>query len=220
MKDQINKKSLLYGIGGVILGSALGASGIIILSSFEGPAITNTIALIGGLGGGAISGGLTFWGVKHTIKAQREKDELEILPRWIMTLEKIKKTLEEWAADKDSFIYSIQNFENHQRKSQLRTEAIEKFQRDTEKLRIGLSSDYLQADGNVYAKVKVFLNKTRIIAEDMKKIEEDPTECSLKDLQEIHAKKLEDLNTKTKELENFLQESLKAYEEKLFSYYN
>ncbi|MGE1048666.1 hypothetical protein [Bacillus sp. GMs2/1] len=220
MKDQINKKNLLYGIGGGILGSALGASGIIILSSFEGPAITNTIALIGGLGGGAISGGLTLWGVKHTIKAQRKKDELEIFPKWIMTLDKIKEVLKTWEDSRISFVSQIQNFNNIPKRTQLRIDAIDDFQVSIKKLTSELLPHYLQADGNIYAKVKGFLNELEVIVADMKEIEDGPKEYSLEELQRLHGEKILDLNTKTRQLQDFLQKKLETYEESLFNYYN
>ncbi|MCU5002912.1 hypothetical protein CN504_13685 [Bacillus anthracis] len=89
-KYQWNKEGLIYGIGGGVLGSMLTASGIVIISAFEGSISTNVVTLTAGLGGGIISGGLTLFGVRRTIELQKEKEDKAAIPQKILTLHKLE----------------------------------------------------------------------------------------------------------------------------------
>ena len=90
-----NKEGLLSGIGGGILGSILMAAIIIVVLKFDGQVITNVVTLIAGLGGGIISGSLTWLGVKYTINEQRRKERKDSIPQKILSLHKLREIIKE-----------------------------------------------------------------------------------------------------------------------------
>lgn len=88
-KDKINL--ILYTIGGGIVGSALFAA-----TTYGAQTVTNISTLIGGLGGGVISGFLTLQGVKHTIELQKEKESEDSKPQKVQSIHIMIKLTEEY----------------------------------------------------------------------------------------------------------------------------
>ncbi|MBF7146762.1 hypothetical protein [Bacillus toyonensis] len=87
--DKINL--VLYTIGGGIVGSALFAA-----TTYGAQTVTNISTLIGGLGGGVISGFLTLQGVKHTIELQKEKESEDSKPQKVQSIHIMIKLTEEY----------------------------------------------------------------------------------------------------------------------------
>ncbi|MED2706614.1 hypothetical protein [Bacillus toyonensis] len=115
-KNQWNKEGLIYGIGGGVLGSMLTASGIVLISAFEGPVITNAVTLTAGLGGGIISGALTLFGVRRTIELQKEKEYKAAIPQKILALHKLEEIVLEYHSKIRKLIaieYMNKEDENH-----------------------------------------------------------------------------------------------------------
>ncbi|AWC30021.1 hypothetical protein [Bacillus cytotoxicus] len=77
-------------VGGVV-GSALFA-----VTAYGGQTVTNISTLIGGLGGGVISGFLTLQGVKRTIELQKEKESEDSKPQKVQSIHIMIKLTEEY----------------------------------------------------------------------------------------------------------------------------
>ncbi|PEW84774.1 hypothetical protein CN445_21810 [Bacillus cereus] len=88
-KDKINL--ILYTIGGGIIGSALFAA-----TTYGAQTVTNISTLIGGLGGGVISGFLTLQGVRRTIELQKEKEHEDSKPQKVRSIHVMKKLTEDY----------------------------------------------------------------------------------------------------------------------------
>ncbi|MFD4854565.1 hypothetical protein ACFVV6_23005 [Bacillus mycoides] len=221
MKNKLDKNSLLYGIGGGLLGSTLVA--MIVFLSLEGAAVTNMVTLIGGLGGGIISGTLTLFGVKRTIDLQREKERLDSMPQRIKGLMEIQEILQKWNLDtKIKFIKDIKKIDIS--KGSARLSVISKIKESLPILKESLYPKYLEVDGIVYTEIKGFLKHLETWVEETndfeeKIVEEEEQEDSSMDIKNFYGSKVSDLENNYDMLTTSMDNLIKEYENLLFKYY-
>ncbi|MDR4169545.1 hypothetical protein [Bacillus nitratireducens] len=225
-KNQWNKEGLMYGIVGGVLGSMLTASGIILISAFEGPVITNTVTLTAGLGGGIISGTLTLLGVKRTIDLQKEKERLDSVPQRIKYLMDIQESLANWNLHtKVKFILKVR--ETDLSKSYIVKHVfLADFETGRGKLVEAIYPVCLEVDGVVYTEIKSFLEYLETIREEIldfeEKIvdkEEQEENIPIVDINNFYEGIIKNLETNYDTLITLLKKRLKEYENLLFKYY-
>ncbi|QWH09828.1 hypothetical protein [Bacillus mycoides] len=215
MKKQIDKTSLLYGFGGGIVGSTVVASLVVV--SLQGPAATNIVTLTAGLGGGIISGALTLLGVNRTINLQKEKERLDNIPQRIKGLMEIQGVLKKWNLDaKIKFIISIKK--DTIPVGSLRIEYVSQLKKTIIPLGKSLYPKYLEVDGIIYTKIKVFLEYLETWVEQVLDFEENE-DIPLVNIENFYGGKIKELENCYETLTEVLEDSLKKYENILFKHY-
>ncbi|KAB2443278.1 hypothetical protein [Bacillus luti] len=161
-KNQWNKEGLIYGIGGGVLGSMLTASGIVLISAFEGPVITNAVTLTAGLGGGIISGALTLFGVRRTIELQKEKEYKAAIPQKILALHKLEEIVGEYLS-KIYNLYAIE-YMNEENENDLveYNRLTRNFKKEFNGLEYSALTEALKTNEKVYKIVKSSLLLVRV----------------------------------------------------------
>ncbi|MGG0257573.1 hypothetical protein ABEY48_01075 [Bacillus mycoides] len=210
--DKINL--VLYTIGGGIIGSALFAA-----TTYGSQTVTNISTLIGGLGGGVISGFLTLQGVRRTIELQKEKEHEDSKPQKVRSIHVMKKLTEDYKLRITMLKGSISTISKDGNTEMLNE--IMKYQdekeNDFEHFRDKMIEESLNVNRYVYLMVKE--NLKNISPEDLQLTAKifagkfHPT----KDLKEGITFYIESILRKVLSIEKNLEKELTIYEDSLFS---
>ncbi|HDR4864598.1 TPA: hypothetical protein QCR55_000930 [Bacillus cereus] len=212
-KNQWNKEGLIYGIGGGVLGSMLTASGIVLISAFEGPVITNTVTLTAGLGGGIISGVLTLFGVRRTIDLQKEKERKDSIPQKILFLHKLRKSINECRDNIIDLKVAAEKLEVQKK--------TEESQMKLQKLESKLIEESLRTSSEVYKATFKFVEMMSLYRDSVRRAFLD---YSLSDTQEERDKSVNSINKsygllvkEIEELKEMVSQALNEFEEEMFT---
>lgn len=150
--DKINL--VLCTVVGGIVGSALFA-----VTAYGGQTVTNISTLIGGLGGGVISGLLTLQGVRKTIDLQKKKEFEDSKPQKILSLHIMKKLVEEYKVRIFSLNEVASTISKHGN-TRLLNEIVEELDakgNDFERFNDKMIKESLNVNSDVYLAVKLEL---------------------------------------------------------------
>ncbi|GAB6594372.1 hypothetical protein C2L96_21090 [Bacillus cereus] len=206
---------VLYTVGGGIVGSALFAA-----TTYGAQTVTNISTLIGGLGGGVISGFLTLQGVKRAIDLQKEKEREESKPQKVLSLHLMIKLTKRYKF-RIRMLKSVENSipgSGHKRlKEMLEYLDKEKTAIDFEYFSDKMIEESLRIDRDIYFPIKESLDRIStydivldscISTGDMRPKEE---------LQEDVTKYIGKILMRVNEIKDFLERELDKYEQSLFS---
>lgn len=211
-KDKMNL--ILYTIGGGILGSALFAA-----TMYGAQTVTNISTLIGGLGGGVISGFLTLQGVKRAIELQKEKEREESKPQKIRSIHKMKnltadynlriimlKGAIDWIS-KDGNTEKLNEISDH----------LDEKGNDFDRFKDKMIKESLMVNHDIYFAVKENLGNIRtadaLLTSFIFTGKIHPTE----DLRENITENIEKILVAVNNIEDYLERELTEYEQSLFS---
>ncbi|MED3321218.1 hypothetical protein P4377_07005 [Bacillus thuringiensis] len=209
------KLVLCTGVGGVV-GSALFA-----VTAYGGQTVTNISTLIGGLGGGVVSGLLTLQGVKHAIDLQKEKEREESEPQKVLSLHLMIKLTERYEFRikmLEGVIDSIPESGQKRLKAMLEYLGKEKTAIDFEYFSDKMIEESLRIDRDIYFPIKEYLD--RIKSYDIllgSCISITGGVRTKEKLQEDVTKYIGIILMRVKEIEAFLERELDKYEQSLFS---
>ncbi|MBJ7987194.1 hypothetical protein [Bacillus cereus] len=148
---KIDKINLLYALGGGILGSAIFA-----MCTLGGQGVANAATLIAGLGGGIISGLLTWRGVKYTIDEQRRieseekrKERKDSIPQKILSLHKLKDSIKECQNNVVDLNIAVKILEASKELEEFQGR-VQKFDKIRQELEPKLIAESLQINSEVY----------------------------------------------------------------------
>ncbi|MEH6888565.1 hypothetical protein V7024_02225 [Bacillus sp. JJ864] len=213
--DKINL--IVYTIGGGIVGSALFAA-----TTYGAQTVTNISTLIGGLGGGVISGLLTLRGVRHTIELQKGKELEDSKPEKIRSIHLMIRLTEEYRSRismLNGVVNSISEYGNTERLNGMLEYLDENgIGNNFDKFRDKMIEESLKVNGDIYFSVKeelenvsfhdVLLNSYILTGKFHPK----------EDLQENIIECIKEIFAVVNKIENVLEQELTKYEESLFSH--
>ena len=213
--DKINL--IVYTIGGGIVGSALFAA-----TTYGAQTVTNISTLIGGLGGGVISGLLTLRGVRHTIELQKGKELEDSKPEKIRSIHLMIRLTEEYRSRismLNGVVNSISEYGNTERLNGMLEYLDENgIGNNFDKFRDKMIEESLKVNGDIYFSVKeelenvsfhdVLLNSYILTGKFHPK----------EDLQENIIECIKEIFAVVNKIENLLEQELTKYEESLFSH--
>ncbi len=211
-KDKIN--SILCTIGGGIVGSALFA-----VTTYGAQTVTNISTLIGGLGGGVISGFLTLQGVKRAIELQKEKEGEESKPQKIRSIHIMKNLTAEYNLRIIMFkgaIDWISKDGNTEKLNEISDHLDEKGN-DFDRFKEKMIKESLKVNHDIYFAVKENLGNIRTADALLTSLiftgKFHPTE----DLRENITENIEKILVAVNNIEDYLERELTEYEQSLFS---
>ncbi|MDF9615153.1 hypothetical protein P5763_24375 [Bacillus cereus] len=216
-KEKINL--VLYTIGGGIVGSALFAA-----TTYGGQTVTNISTLIGGLGGGVISGFLTLQGVRKTIELQKEKEFEESKPQKVLSLHIMKKFIEEYKLRiimLDQAVITVSQYKNTTMLDKI-VEEVDAKGNNFERFNDKMIKESLNVNSDVYLAVKS--NLEYIKTEDLELITKifigkfDTVEKldAAEKLEEEITSRTQNILRKVLSVDAYLDEELTKYEKLLF----
>ncbi|MGX5361032.1 hypothetical protein [Bacillus cereus] len=148
---KIDKLNLLYALGGGILGSAIFA-----VCTLGGQGVANAATLIAGLGGGIISGLLTWLGVRYTINEQKRKDSEQkreerknSIPQKILSLHKLREGINECRDSVIDLKIAVKKLELSKKLEDFQ-EQVQKFDKIRQELEPKLITESLKVNREVY----------------------------------------------------------------------
>ncbi|MGF9851327.1 hypothetical protein CN556_10245 [Bacillus wiedmannii] len=207
---------VLYTVGGGIVGSALFAA-----TTYGAQTVTNISTLIGGLGGGVISGFLTLQGVKRAIDLQKEKEREESKPQKVLSLHLMIKLTERYKfriSMLEGVINSIPESGHKRLKSMLEYLDKEKTAIDFDYFSDKMIEESLRIDRDIYFPIKENLDRIRSYDILLDSCISFTAETRTKEeLQEDVTKYIGIILKKVKEIEALLERELDVYEQSLFS---
>lgn len=206
----------LYTFGGGVVGSALVAA-----TMYGAQTVTNISTLIGGLGGGVISGFLTLEGVKRAIDLQKEKEREESKPQKVLSLHLMIKLTDRYKfriSMLESAVNSIPESGHKGLKSML--EYVDKGEKaiDFECFSDKMIEESLRIDRDIYFPIKENLDRIKsydILLDSC--ISYTGAMRTKEKLQEDVTKYIGKILMGVKEIEALLGRELGKYEQSLFS---
>ncbi|MEH7459169.1 hypothetical protein V7183_18710 [Bacillus sp. JJ1127] len=214
MKIKSNKISVLYGVSGGIIGSALFA-----VTTLGGQAVTNAATLIAGLGGGVISGLLTLRGVRHTIELQKEKELEDSKPQKVRSIHIMIKLTEEYKLRinmLEGTVKTISEYGNTERLNELVEYLDRDGMNDFDQFSDKMIKESLSVNREIYFPVKENLGNIRTNDALLTSYIHTGTFHPTDDLQENITGCIGEILVAVNNVGNALEQELTKYEESLF----
>ncbi|WP_134207745.1 hypothetical protein [Bacillus thuringiensis] len=207
------KLVLCTGVGGVV-GSALFA-----VTAYGGQTVTNISTLIGGLGGGVVSGLLTLQGVKHAIDLQKEKELVDSEPDKIISLHLMKNLVNTYNGKLfilQSGIHTIPDDGNTEKLAEL-VNQWEKEKGDFNHFRDRMFEESLKVNPDIYFYLKERVPEIEKIDSDAMSYILTGTHFPIKGIKEKIKEFYEEGREIVIQIIDRLNKELDAYERSLFS---
>ncbi|MCC2491801.1 hypothetical protein LKM14_00305 [Bacillus cereus] len=211
-RDKI--KLVLCTVVGGVVGSALFA-----VTAYGGQTVTNISTIIGGLGGGVVSGFLTLQGVKRAIDLQKEKELVDSEPDKIRSLHLMKNLVNTYNGKLfvlHSGIHTIKEDGKTEKLAEL-VNQWEKEKGDFNHFRDRMFEESLKVNPDIYFYLKARLPEMERIDSDAMSYILTGTYFPIKGIKEEIKEFYEDSRQIVMQIVNRLNKELEAYEQSLFS---